>query len=226
MKKITVIAIALVLLLTLGVTAFATNGSKNADLFYRDINISLNGTEITPKDANGNVVEPFIIDGTTYLPVRAVAEALGLDVGWDGETSTVILSNEPVPVASSPSDNKGNGKLFITDGRIRDYNGYPQVHVGFQNDWDSDVIRLDILIYGYDAYGEALNDGKPFKGYTNEKIKAHDISTWRANVWELYTREFSSMQNARVGIVKYQLADGTTVEIDDNNIEWVTVILE
>ena len=44
-----------------------------------------------PKDANGNTVEPFIIDGTTYLPVRAVSNALGLNVGWDDATSTVSL---------------------------------------------------------------------------------------------------------------------------------------
>jgi hypothetical protein len=33
----------------------------------------------------------LIIDGTTYLPVRAIAEALGLTVGWDGPTKTVYL---------------------------------------------------------------------------------------------------------------------------------------
>ena len=43
-------------------------------------------------DANGNYVEPFIIDGTTYLPVRGIASALGLNVGWDGATKTVLLT--------------------------------------------------------------------------------------------------------------------------------------
>lgn len=94
MKRIVLVAIALVLLVALGITAIATNGSKTAELFYRDIKISLNGKEITPKDANGNIVEPFIIDGTTYLPVRAVAGALGLDVDWNGDTNTVILKEK------------------------------------------------------------------------------------------------------------------------------------
>lgn len=39
-------------------------------------------------------MEPFILDGTTYLPVRAVAGALGLGVGWDDATSTVTLPAE------------------------------------------------------------------------------------------------------------------------------------
>ena len=69
----------------------AVTGVVTKELHYNDIKVTLNGKEITPKDANGKVVEPFIIDGTTYLPVRAVASALGLDVNWDGETNTVKL---------------------------------------------------------------------------------------------------------------------------------------
>lgn len=37
-------------------------------------------------------VAPFIEGGSTYLPVRAVAEAMGANVGWDGATSTAILT--------------------------------------------------------------------------------------------------------------------------------------
>lgn len=67
----------------------------NKQLYYNDIKVRLNGKVLDLKDANGKKVEPFIIDGTTYLPVRAVGEALGLNVTWDGSTSTVILGNDP-----------------------------------------------------------------------------------------------------------------------------------
>ena len=49
--------------------------------------------EYTPKDANGAVVEPFICNGTTYLPVRGVAGAFGKEVEWDPMTSTVYLGD-------------------------------------------------------------------------------------------------------------------------------------
>lgn len=58
------------------------------------IKITLNGINIEPKDVNGNIVEPFIIDGTTYLPVRAICKALGLEVNWNSETNTVELIEE------------------------------------------------------------------------------------------------------------------------------------
>ena len=74
---------------------FAKQITTTAQLFYNDIKITLNGKNIEPKDANGALVEPFAIDGTTYLPLRAIANALGLTVGWDGNTSTVILTTTP-----------------------------------------------------------------------------------------------------------------------------------
>ena len=71
--------------------AAASSRTATATVTYRDIKLEVNGQLITPKDAGGNIVEPFIIDGTTYLPVRAVGDALSLDVDWNAETSTVFL---------------------------------------------------------------------------------------------------------------------------------------
>ncbi len=90
-KRIITLVLALVLLFSLAVTVSAVASSVQATLYYRDIKIKLNGALITPKDATGNVVDPFIINGTTYLPVRAVSEALGLEVTWNETTSTVGL---------------------------------------------------------------------------------------------------------------------------------------
>lgn len=68
---------------------------KTIEANYMDIKLVVDGVPITPKDANGNVVEPFAFEGTTYLPVRAVGEALGKDVKWDGETKTVYIGVIP-----------------------------------------------------------------------------------------------------------------------------------
>lgn len=82
-----------VLVFGLGVSAGAT--LKTAELYYNDIQLRVNGKTVVPKDAKGNTVEPFAMDGTTYLPVRAVGEALGMNVDWDGATNTVIVGNDP-----------------------------------------------------------------------------------------------------------------------------------
>jgi|GEM_PF-108736 len=92
-------------------TAFAANETIPKDITYRNINIVIDGNEITPTDANGNYVEPFIMDGTTYLPVRAISNALGKEVSWDGDTATVYIGEQP----SENIDIVGNYTLITAE---------------------------------------------------------------------------------------------------------------
>jgi hypothetical protein len=78
-----------------GLTVWAATGTQNLAVTFRDIKLFIDGTQITPKDANGNVVEPFLYNGTTYLPVRAVGEAFGKTVDWDGNSSSVFVGAKP-----------------------------------------------------------------------------------------------------------------------------------
>lgn len=63
---------------------------------FMGIRLVVSGQEVTPKDAAGNPVEPFAVDGTIYLPVRAVGDALGKHVEWDGDTNTVYVGKAPM----------------------------------------------------------------------------------------------------------------------------------
>ncbi len=72
---------------------FAKNIKEAIDAVYMNVKLVIDGEEITPKDVNGNIVEPFIYNGTTYLPVRAIGEAFKKDVHWDGETATVYVGD-------------------------------------------------------------------------------------------------------------------------------------
>jgi len=96
MKKIAAIAIAAVLVLALTISAVAASGTIQANITYRNIKVLMNGEELVLADSAGNSVEPFIMNGTTYLPLRVVASALGLSVGWDDTTSTVSLTEKQV----------------------------------------------------------------------------------------------------------------------------------
>ncbi len=82
-------------------SAFAAGNvtTRTVQAIYSGIRLVVDGVEVTPADASGNVVEPFIIDGTTYLPVRAVANALGKAVDWEGETKTVYIGEKPSQAA-------------------------------------------------------------------------------------------------------------------------------
>ena len=79
-----------------GTTALAANTvTKTIYATYRGIRIMVDGTVITPKDSKGNPVEPFISNGTTYVPLRAVSEALGKQVTWDGDANMIYIGEKP-----------------------------------------------------------------------------------------------------------------------------------
>lgn len=73
-------------------TAAATVGKVTKEVDYNDIGVTLNGKDVALVNTKGEIVEPFSIDGTIYLPLRPVANALGLDVNWDGATTTAVLT--------------------------------------------------------------------------------------------------------------------------------------
>lgn len=82
--------------LTLGLSASvgaaASNGTfKMLHAYFNDIKINVEGKDVKLLDQQGNKVEPFIVDGTTYLPVRGISEALGQKIDWDSENSRVII---------------------------------------------------------------------------------------------------------------------------------------
>lgn len=86
-----VIGLLLGSLVFFGSTAIALTGTRTLEATYHDIRLVINGDEVIPRDANGNIVEPFIINGTTYMPIRAVATAFGLETYWDGPNWTAYL---------------------------------------------------------------------------------------------------------------------------------------
>lgn len=95
----------LLFILMFSLTSLASNYSENITRHYANIKIKLNNQEIIAKDENGTIIEPFIINGTTYLPVRAIGNALNLDVSFDSTTNTVLLNSKDEVQSLVSADN-------------------------------------------------------------------------------------------------------------------------
>ena len=91
--KIVIISLLIFTMAAGSVAAITTVGQRTLLANFNNIQIVINGETLVPRDALGNVVEPFTVDGTTYLPVRALAEAFGKDVDWDPTTNSVIITS-------------------------------------------------------------------------------------------------------------------------------------
>lgn len=81
--------------LVVPMASYAQVATKNIDVLMGGIKVTLNGHDV-PTDA-----EPLMYSDRTYLPIRAVAEALNLNVNWNDTAATAELSNKPVPIIPS-----------------------------------------------------------------------------------------------------------------------------
>ena len=144
--------------------AAATVGQKTAALDYNNIKVTLDGKQVNLVDANGQTVEPFAIDGTTYLPVRAVSSALGLEVSWDAATSTVILTSgeqTSTPETNSPENGDVSGKVgdysvVIKNATVTtDYEGNPAIVVNYN--WTNGSAETVMALTAVSA--KAFQDG-------------------------------------------------------------------
>lgn len=82
-------ALAATLFIGIGTTALAATGQLT--ITVDPINIQVNGETFQPKDAQGADVPVFAYNGTTYAPLRALAEAYGLEVGYDAQTNMATV---------------------------------------------------------------------------------------------------------------------------------------
>ncbi|MEY8259439.1 hypothetical protein AALA80_03745 [Oscillospiraceae bacterium 50-60] len=99
-----------VLLLALSATALAAGGKVS----YNFANVALDGetkiaagADITA--ANGQKVPGTILftdaagGKTNYLPIRAVSELLGVEIGYDSATKTILLGGQPAGKTAEPA---------------------------------------------------------------------------------------------------------------------------
>ena len=105
MKKrmILVVSLLMVFAFTAGVIANPAVESITANL-AKDIKFVVDGESWAPAETDGSAMYPIIYKDRTYLPVRAIGEALGVKVDWNNDTRTVILGDAPAPVDPAPVD--------------------------------------------------------------------------------------------------------------------------
>ena len=79
------------IIIGLPVTALAASNGFTIECY--PIKVLVNDEVFQPKDVNGNDVLVFTYNGTTYAPLRALAEAYGLEVGYDGSKNLAAVSS-------------------------------------------------------------------------------------------------------------------------------------
>ena len=99
--------VVMLMLVGLPVTALAASGALTIEI--NPIKVLVNGEVFQPKDVNGNDVMVFTYNGTTYAPLRALAEAYGLEVGYDAKNNIATVTSPSAPAtATAPTAASGS----------------------------------------------------------------------------------------------------------------------
>lgn len=166
--------------------------TKTETLHFNGIKLTLDGQPVAVTDSTGAPTEPFIINGTTYLPVANIARLLGLTVGWDGATQTVSLTTPgyvapAAPSASGPTMGEKNAlakaqsylkySAFSYSGLVDqlEYEGFSNQEAvyGASNvgaNWNEQAVKKAASYLKYSSFSrQGLIDQLEYEGFTYEQ---------------------------------------------------------
>lgn len=148
-----------------GVAAFASSLTTEIKaILTQEFTIKYYGEVQNMKDGSGNPVYPIVYNGTTYLPVRAVSDMMGIPVDWDASTKTVILGTEKKPPKSVLSF---EGKTSDFSSRVTD--------------------KGSLTVKGADGADIVYNDGVSFRIW-NGTYSANVDRAYQANISGGYSK--------------------------------------
>ena len=145
-------ALTALLISSTAVTALAASGAIRIEV--SPISVLVDGEVFQPKDAKGNDVMVFTYNGTTYAPLRALAEAYGLEVGYDGERHIATVSKQPAQTQAPIADT-----------------GY----AGFEKQWT--VKEKPVTNYGDEKIFTVTYSGDLSRSEFKAWWKSYDLST-------------------------------------------------
>lgn len=156
-KLISALVLTLVLLCGIAIGAGASGTLQEIQAFLDPtITIKLEGEAQTFLDAKGTRVYPITYQGSTYLPVRAVAGLAGLEVNWDQATRTVelgeakgvdLIDTYKAYQFEGEDPWSGAGQVQSTEGKSEDISGVSYSH------W----INFDTSKFGADDAAASFN---------------------------------------------------------------------
>ena len=123
----------------------------------------------------------FLYDGTTYVPVRAVCEAAGMDVSFDSKTRTVELTTPDWNLSEDPDASE-----YITRSKAKEIalddagvKSSDAVFLKAELDWDDGVAHYDVEFYSKGVEYDYEINAKTGKIIESDRdVDGYDAPDW------------------------------------------------
>ena len=201
-KKWIALGTTLVMTAAMAIPAMAAIDYETARL-RPDFTIVIDGKEKNFKRSDGSAAFALVYEGSTYLPLRAIGEAIGRNVNWNEDTKTITLEGERETRDSSNKAVEGKAKdvsvqvrkdfTIVIDGKKQTFKTssgkeiYPLLYEGSTYlplraigqimdkdvDWDNDTKTVTLTSEGF-----TVTDADTF-GDRKDKDTVTDADTFK-----------------------------------------------
>lgn len=174
-KKVLLPVLAVILALSVATAGYAVGTSQWLQAWFMNIKIKVNGQEVAMDKA------PFIVNGTTYVSVRSMANIFNKNIEWDGTNYIVSITDKPDATLSSLKtqlilkdheiaglrkqiedlqdelDSRENDMEDLEDDLNDDYDEYEDIEFEITLSGDEDEITV-IIEVDLDDFGDEWDD--------------------------------------------------------------------
>lgn len=169
----------LVAVLLMGTVAIAAQ--ETLTVTRSDMKLMIDGKAFTPTDSNGKTIQPFVHNGTTYLPLASVARAMGKTVEWDQAANTGYIGGRPSAAGETIKLSKLD--YFTKDGGDFSYSEQARANTG---DYFNDCFMQGIGWLGGGGTRDYLINGQ-YKKISGSLFLDYDTRAGHAigklNIW-------------------------------------------
>lgn len=149
-------------------------------------------------------VSPQKIDGRVMVPLRAIFESLGAEVGWEGSTQTITGKKESIVVTLRLNDTKAEVgdktvSLDVPATQIEGRTFVPARFIAesFGADVKWDESRRQVII----STGAAAPEGRYYFVYNSQKVTPQDMASIK-----LFANKFRQTRNVLLDAAQFKTA--------------------
>lgn len=165
----------------------------------------------------------FIMNDTTYVPLRAVSEALGAQVEWDGNTSSVYIDSDEDTLTAQIIENAsesvvaivGNYKSGYITGTASDYNELTSHGTGVVIKSGGIILTNAHVVSDIENITVIFCDGESYAGQVQYVDKNSDLAVVKVNRLGLKPITFADSNSVFAG--QSVVAIGTPLSLSMRN---------
>jgi len=105
-----------VMIIILGTVSFAAEVQQQIKVVFNKVNVAVNGKKVN--------ADNILYNGTTYVPLRAVAEILGKEVGWDEKTNTASINDKTTETPATKEPVKNSDETLSQKNAVKKSENY------------------------------------------------------------------------------------------------------